>query len=48
MEQVRHTKELACRGAAVIYPQHFLNLRLLPQGQGSFRPTLDASRLNGF
>ncbi|GAC21055.1 hypothetical protein GARC_4113 [Paraglaciecola arctica BSs20135] len=29
-------------------PQHFLNLRPLPQGQGSLRPTLGSTRTTGF
>lgn len=35
-------------GARLPYvPQHFLNLRPLSQGQGSLRPTLGTSRING-
>jgi hypothetical protein len=29
------------------FPQHFLNLRPLPQGQGSLRPTLGSARVTG-
>lgn len=35
------------RRQSIYLPQHFLNFLPLPQGQGSLRPTLGASRRNG-
>jgi hypothetical protein len=42
-----HTRHHFRVPANQMAPQHFLNLRPLPQGQGSFRPTFGLARRYG-